>query len=102
MSDTPALEETPAEVTIHDDVPSTEEELQARNDLLSATVLILQEESEAATARAERAEEEVARLRVTVSDDAQAEVRRLHRLIYCGTISPEVRNASRIALGPDA
>lgn len=56
--------------------PTPEEELQAQNDILSATVNILCEE--------------VAAIR--------AEVRRLHTAIATGTIGPEDRSASLQAL----
>jgi multidrug resistance efflux pump len=64
--------------------PTAAEELQAQHDILTATVLILQEEAE--TARA-AAQEEALRLR--------GEVDRLNRLIYSGTIGPEDRSRAR-------
>jgi len=80
-TDTPAVPADPTpeatvQVDIHDDVPTTEEELAARNDILGATVLILSEEN----------------------DGLRAEVNRLNRLIATGTIGPKDRNDARNAL----
>lgn len=63
--------------------PTPEEELQAQNNILSATVGILCEEVEHFRTRATAAEETV---------------RRLHRTIASGTIGPQDRNASVNAL----
>lgn len=76
---TPAEDPAPEE----DQVPTETEELQARCDILSATVKILCEEATAAQAE---------------TDALRAEVRRLHQAIAYGTISPKDRNASRNAL----
>ena len=65
-----------APAPIPDDTPTPEEELQAANDGLSATVLILQEE-------AADAAEEVQRL--------HDEVQRLHRLIAFGVRPDRLR-----------